>query len=202
MLACLIASMRIILAVVGLVSLNCGVPDSDPCARASCQAGWHCSAPGGVVQCDPDNVAGQGGGLGGGSGGGTGSGAGGGTSAGGGSGGGGGGVVQPPSNLFVTVKYVWASCCQDTRHDCRCAECVLYECVLTQKMAPGDFAASRLGVYSSCAVVQTGTDSWSVDCGGCTLKSRVCRVNQVDYADAQSTCSGPRFSAKVCSWFQ
>lgn len=200
MVSCFLVGMRMTLAVMGLMALNCGVPDSDLCARATCQTGWHCSAPGGVVQCDPDVVPSQGGGAGGG----TGSGAGGGTGTGGG-GGGGVPVMEPakPARVFVTLKYDYKTCCDlPYPQVCWCAQCSVTRCVLTQEMDVADLNASRVAAYSSCQVSQTSSDGYTVQCAQCVEADGTCSVKggPAQY-DRKATCSG-KAGPLACAWFQ
>lgn len=104
-----------------------------------------------------------------------------------------------PANVFVTLEYDYAVCCQG--RDCTCRECHVFQCKLTQEVERGAFEAARLKQYAGCTVTQlTPDDGFKVQCGVCTETPRVCRYNGADYADRDAACVTP-LNRAACEWF-
>lgn len=195
------------LVVLALVVMGCSPrPCSDTCggccdADEVCRAGTSDSACGNSgnscarcvgTLCSPTGVcavspAGGGGVVAGGGGGGGGA-MGGGSATGGGS----------ASQVFVSLQFATATCCDG----CDCRQCRMEQCQVTRSVAPADFAAMRSGDFSACVVTSTGQNSYSVDCRRCTTSSPMCGTAQMPIQDTVITCPpAPRGATFFpCAW--
>ena len=107
--------------------------------------------------------------------------------------------VERPANVFVTLSYDYALCCEG--RECKCRECYVHQCKLTRSMSRVDFDAARLSQYSACTVTQlTPGDGYGVQCGVCEYVPRVCRYDGRDYADRDVRCV-TSLNRASCGWF-
>lgn len=192
--------MRLLWMVVVALSLGCSPRTCEDTCQGCCDASGECR-PGNTLTycgvsgracsscittdiCSPTGAC-------------TSSGAGGGMGGGGGATGGGGGGAATP--YFVTISFDRATCC-DT---CACKRCQMASRCEVTKTVPSDrFQQLRAGSLSACAVTQTASDGFSVNCTGrCMTTQTTCRVGTDDVADTVISCAAiAGTTSNPCDW--